>query len=223
MTGGLYNPRPVDDTPVNGQLTHGITSNWAFDHNADLDAHILSFMQIKRTGNYFDSWLFTNQIVEAVVADTIYTSPFIVARDLTIDRLAIQVTTGAAGGAIARLGIYNNGTNCYPGTLVLDAGTVAVDAAAVVAATINQALTKGLYWMVIVSDNTPTLRGRKPFHTPAGAIENDLRAPTSSYGGWKKAAVGSGALADPFVAAATLFKTNAEYRAHVAPRLLSLD
>jgi len=29
---GLYNPRPVDDTPVNGQLAHGVTSNWAYDH-----------------------------------------------------------------------------------------------------------------------------------------------------------------------------------------------
>ena len=39
MTGGLYNPRPVDDVPVNGQLTHGITSNRMFDHEADGDAH----------------------------------------------------------------------------------------------------------------------------------------------------------------------------------------
>lgn len=36
---GLYNPRPVDDTPVDGQLAHGVTSNWAFDHVADLEAH----------------------------------------------------------------------------------------------------------------------------------------------------------------------------------------
>ncbi len=39
MTGGLYNPRPVDDVPVNGQVQHGVTSNWAFDHAADYGLH----------------------------------------------------------------------------------------------------------------------------------------------------------------------------------------
>lgn len=34
MKGGLHNPRPVDDTPVDGELAHGISSNWAFDHAA---------------------------------------------------------------------------------------------------------------------------------------------------------------------------------------------
>ena len=31
--------RGIDDTPVNGEVTESITSNWAFDHDADANAH----------------------------------------------------------------------------------------------------------------------------------------------------------------------------------------
>jgi hypothetical protein len=29
----------LDDSPVDGRITRGITSNWAYDHKADVDAH----------------------------------------------------------------------------------------------------------------------------------------------------------------------------------------
>lgn len=36
---GVYIP-PLDDTPVDAETEEGITSNWAYDHKADIDAHI---------------------------------------------------------------------------------------------------------------------------------------------------------------------------------------
>ena len=35
----ITNPRPVDDTAVNGQTEEGITSNWAYDHAVNYDLH----------------------------------------------------------------------------------------------------------------------------------------------------------------------------------------
>jgi len=188
-------------------------------HAADIDAHMTDLFQTVRTGEYFQPLPIYAKSTLALTADTIYAIPFFVARSMTIDRLAIDVAVAAAGGAIARLGIYADGTNLYPGALVVDAGTVAVDAVAVVAATISQALTKGWYWLVVVSDNTPTLDTHAPDWSPLGW--NAASFSTSSvYTNWVKAAVTSGALADPFAAGATL--TAGGYPA-VLPRLLTLD
>lgn len=191
-------------------------------HAAALDAHIYSFMQKMRTGEYFAPWPFVGDYTARVLTlstDRIYALPFCVARDLTIDRLAIDVTTADAG-KIARLGIYNDGTNLYPGTLVVDAGTVSVADVAVVAATIDQALTKGVYWLVVVSDGAPELQAFLIMCSPIGIRAADLSANVDSNCYWFKAGVGVGALDDPFVADAAL---TYGYCPMVAPRLASLD
>jgi len=36
---------PIDDTPVNGELTHSISSNWAYDHTASATAHAAAASQ----------------------------------------------------------------------------------------------------------------------------------------------------------------------------------
>ena len=38
MKGALDNPRPVDDTPVDGQVEEGISSNWALAMRLSLGA-----------------------------------------------------------------------------------------------------------------------------------------------------------------------------------------
>lgn len=188
-------------------------------HAADLDAHMEDWGRIQRTGEYLipiHSW--QSQATAPLILDSIYALPFFVARAITIDRLAIEITTADAG-KIARLGIYNNGTNLYPGTLILDAGTVSVGANAVVAATINQALTKGLYWLVVVSDGNPSGRYQYPAWTPMGI--NPTNFILSRFNaGWINAAIGAGALANPFAGGGTIKAQRVPY---VGPRLLSLD
>ncbi len=81
MTGGLYNPRPVDDTPVDGQLQHGVTSNWAFDHEADLSAHTYNPMQVMLVGQYMTGLPIGDaETTKALVADVLYAIPFPVPR-----------------------------------------------------------------------------------------------------------------------------------------------
>lgn len=137
-------------------------------HAADLDAHRASHFGLLRTGVYTLGYPTAGFSTAAFGANILYAFPFLVGRAISIDRLAIQIT--GASGTLARLGIYNNGTNFYPGTLLIDAGSVATNGIAVVAATINpaQALTKGFYWLAIVLDGTPTLTFGAIDMTPLG-------------------------------------------------------
>ena len=187
-------------------------------HAATLDAHTYNMQQKLKIGNYLiPFYTVSASATLAMVADTLYLTPFFVARAMTIDRLAIQVTTAGAAGKIARLGIYKNSTNIYPGDLVIDAGTVAVDAIAVVAATINQVLTKGLYFMAAVSDGTPEVRRWVPSFSPMGTFSTFFENIVEVY---TKAAVGSGALANPCISGGIETYAKAIL---VTPRLLSLD
>lgn len=88
----------------------------------------------------------------APVFQAMYAVPMILKAG-TLDRIAVNHfgATGAAGET-ERLGIYSDNGKAYPGALLIDAGTVATDVAgAVKAATIAQAVTDGIYWLVSVA------------------------------------------------------------------------
>lgn len=94
-----------------------------------------------------------------IVAGNLDYIPIWVEEATTYIRIGIRVTGAGAGGTLARLGIYEWSAG-LPGALVLDAGTVAVDAApANVEIIIAEALTRGYYFLAFVSDGTPTLQG----------------------------------------------------------------
>jgi hypothetical protein len=87
--------------------------------------------------------------------------PWWVWREVTIDRLAVEVTTAAASGSLMRLGIYNCDTSWTPTSLVVDAGTIAVDPGAVPAfqtVTVNVTLAPGRYMACWVTQSSPTAR-----------------------------------------------------------------
>ena len=126
-------------------------------HAAILDAHTLNELEVLRTGEYYSSDTNLSATL-AITANELYGVPLVVARNITVDRIAFEVTGAGAGGTTARMGIYNNGTNLYPGTLLLDAGTVSVASTGIKAITIAQALPKGIYFLALVSDGTPTIR-----------------------------------------------------------------
>jgi len=68
----------------------------------------------------------------------------------TISRISIKTSGSFSGTASIRLGIYNNGANNVPTTVLLDAATVSCTAAnTVYEITVNQAITTaGFYWVV---------------------------------------------------------------------------
>ena len=114
---------------------------------------------------------------------------------MSVDRIAVYINVLAAGKS-ARLGLYRNGTNNNPGALVVDGGEVSVDTTGLKTVVIDEALTKGLYWMAIVSDGVPTPYGYAQYGSTIPSIS------TMSNGrdyeiGWYVAHT-YGALPDPF-------------------------
>jgi len=94
----------------------------------------------------------------AIIANSLSAIPFVTPKTITLDRIAVNVTIGAALSNI-RLGIYIDNGNVYPGALILDAGTVSSAVAGVKTIVINQQLNKNsLYWLVLLSDGIPTIR-----------------------------------------------------------------
>jgi hypothetical protein len=92
----------------------------------------------------------------ALAANRMYAMPFISPKAITIDQIGVYVSTLST--TTARLGIYNDNGNCYPGTLLLDAGTIDVTATGAKKIAINQVLgTNKLYWFVIVCAATPSI------------------------------------------------------------------
>ena len=86
----------------------------------------------------------------APAIDVLWAIPFISRRGGTMDQIAVNVTTLAAGG-LAKLAIYNNtsDTVMYPGTLLVATAEFVTSTTGVKATTINQALTSNtIYWAV---------------------------------------------------------------------------
>lgn len=184
-------------------------------HIADLDAHTYNKLEKLVPGQYFQS-TFSEQFSTAdatLTADRLYCMPFVVARAMTFDRIAIKVDTLAAGAG-ARLGIYNSGADATPGTLLLDAGVVAVTSTGIKAITISQQLTKGLYWLACVSDGAPLVDRFYSEFSPYGLEETFSSTATAIY-----VAHTYGALPDPF---GTPTKTTSPVPM-VFLRLLSMD
>ena len=128
------------------------------------------------SGSTFDRW-YGNNITGFAFSTASLTNarltliPFVITKQITIDRFAIAVSTGTGvGGDVARLGIYNSSvTNSYfPTTLLSDFGTVPVSAISTnLSITVNQVLTPGLYYGAIIANSGPTLRA-----VPSTALPN---------------------------------------------------
>jgi hypothetical protein len=105
------------------------------------------------------------------VVNTTYYLPILVPVTTTFDRIACMSFTSFSGTASVRLGIYNN-SNGAPGTVLLDAGTVAITAASTMSAiTISQSLSPGIYFMAA---NTVTAATTNTFYRYSNSAGNPL-------------------------------------------------
>lgn len=106
----------------------------------------------------------------ALVANYLYSSPLFLPATMTFDRIALNVTVSGGAGKLIRLGIYqDNGSNA-PSALTLDAGTIAADSVSFQAITINQQLTPGLWWLVAITDGTPTVSFVNQYFLPPRGV-----------------------------------------------------
>ena len=143
-----------DITMAGAQKVDGIDIS---THAADLDAHTRNIFEVVDTAQYICSVNATPSDAEvALVANKLYFAPLVVARKMTLDRIAIFVHTLADGTSI-RLGIYNLNATLQPSSLVLDAGVVDASTTGLKEITISQQLTKGIYALAFVSDGTPSI------------------------------------------------------------------
>jgi hypothetical protein len=91
-----------------------------------------------------------------VAGDTLFAQPLWVAEAMTLDRLAVNVSTGASG-ALARFGVYTAAVtgNLYPDALLFDAGEVDAGTSGVKSVTVNLNLAGGrLYWLAMMKNAT---------------------------------------------------------------------
>jgi hypothetical protein len=103
----------------------------------------------------------TGQGTPAQSQDRLNYEPWFLETAATLDRIAVEVTTGGTAGKLLRMGIYNANTSWVPTTLIVDAGTVPVDATGIQAATINVTLPAGRYicaWVLPTGGTAPVLR-----------------------------------------------------------------
>lgn len=137
----------------------------------------------------------------AMTAGRLIAIPFIVCGSHRFTRIAVNVTTLST--LKARLGIYNNTLNdCYPGSLLLDAGEVDVTTTGLKEIVIDQTLDTGLYWLVIVCAATPTVRAAAVASCMVG-LGLDGTLATTPGNGWY-ATITYGALPNPYPAGATV-------------------
>ena len=204
-----------DVTVASGKTIDGVDLSV---HAADITAHMTDLLQILRTGQYLSTFAgISSSATIALEAGKLYALPFVVVRTMTMDRLAINVQTLASSKS-CRLGIYNDGTNLYPGTRLLDAGEVSVNTTGLKEATISQQLTKGIYWLVCLSEGIPTVyRVAVATGSILGLTATD---PTTFNAGWSVSQT-YGALPASFPAGGGLVLSGSQMA--ILARLLTLD
>ena len=92
----------------------------------------------------------------SMVADTLYCFPFSITISTTFTLIGIRVNITSAN--TVRLGIYDSsGSGGYPGSLVLDAGTVSTDTTSGEKTISISQLLYGNYWIAMISSGTPSI------------------------------------------------------------------
>ena len=152
----------------------------------------LDLLRYRRAGLYHAGINALLPVPAATAAGVLDMVPFYVPITQTFDRIAINVTTAAAGNA--RLGIYADSGEVYPGARLLDAGVVTTGTTGIREMIINITLSPGLYWTVRQQDATPSLQAISG-HGLIALGSADLAAMVT---GWRVTRAYIDGLPDPF-------------------------
>lgn len=174
------------------------------------------FFEKMKVGMYYLSLGNGAATTISTTANRVYAVEFFTPRRITVDRIAIHVSTLAAG-KIVRLAIYKDGDDLYPGDLVVDGGEVSVASTGVKAAIISEQLEKGIYWLAYVSDGTPALRAAYLGSGVLGFPNTSLLTKNC----WYYKDTGGTTMADPFPSGALIAET--DYHPLAGLRIASLD
>lgn len=138
------------------------------------------FRQFK-SGAYYTVLVGGNDAAQSPGQSTECAMRFEVGVATTFDRIGVEVTTNAASN-VYRLGIRYDSGSGYPGSLLLDAGTVDASTTGAKEITISQVLTPGLWWLTctLQGGTGAAVRGR-PGPDPYIAQGSILNANYGSY------------------------------------------
>ncbi|MDP3059042.1 MAG: hypothetical protein Q8N36_06255 [bacterium] len=117
----------------------------------------IDYLRYRRAGLYHAGINALGPAALSTASGVVDVSPFYVPSTQTFDRIAINVTTLAAGNT--RLGLYADNGTVYPGVRLLDAGIVTTGTTGIRWLSVNLALPAGLYWLARLQDATPSLQG----------------------------------------------------------------
>ena len=192
---------PLSGHVGSGGVAHAVASSGTAGFMSASDKarfNALDFLSYRRAGIYHSGITASSLAPLATSANNLDLFPFYVPVSQIFDRIAINVTTLAAGNA--RLGIYADNGTVYPGVLILDAGVVTTGTTGIRALTIGLTLNPGLYWLSRLQDATPSLQGL----TPASMIvlgSEDLG--TAVITGYRLTRTYADGFPSPFLAGAT--------------------
>lgn len=87
------------------------------------------------------------------IINRMYVTPIYISEPCTVTGLALNMTAAADASNVVRLGLYQAGSDGYPGT-ILDQGTVAADSTGAKTATVSIAVTPGWHWLAAAPQGT---------------------------------------------------------------------
>lgn len=132
----------------------------------------------------------------AMAANRLELVPFVPARDLTIDRLAFEVTTAQAGNS-ARVGVWADSSG-VPGALLVGGGTShSVASLGVLTETVSLSMTAGtLYWLGLHSEGA-TAQFRACLTAGAPIFGTAAGGSVAGYTSWRGTPTYSSGLPNP--------------------------
>jgi hypothetical protein len=115
--------------------------------------------------------------------------PAYVSTTQTYNDICLDVSVAGTAGNAMEIILYNVGADGMPSTKAVESGSIAVDATGVASAAIDTSITKGAYWVCLLSDNGNVDDGSIYAHANAGGyIRSFVHAVAveSNYAGfWK--------------------------------------
>ena len=130
----------------------------------------------------------------------LYAIPYLIGKRTTIDLLAVDVT-GTTANAIARLGVYEDTGEGYPGDLLVETSALDVDTVGVVSEAVSVELPAGFIWLAYVAQVATT--AIRIFSATGVQFPIGVAAPGSAMQiAYTEASV-TGALTDPFTSTVT--------------------
>lgn len=148
-------------------------------------------------GTWYPNYVVTAGTDVTISIGAIYAYPIWVTQTHEYQTIGLWVAT-AGVASLVRLGIYADNGASYPGTRVLDAGTVAADTSAAAASiAIAQTLTPGLYWNVCNVVSATTSPGVQADQSPRQSLvfgQTALAAALAQNSGYKVGSTYTGVL-----------------------------